>query len=282
MEYTSRELEILHKTLMFMMERVKDVCDKNNIRYFLVGGTLLGAVRHKGFIPWDDDFDIGMLRSDYEKFMAIADKELGPDMFVENYDTCKGYGHVFGKVMLKGTVWNENFTQNVDCHKNIYIDVFPIDVTTANPVLSKLQFSKAKVVARMLLLNRNYKYTKTGVKYILYRIGYYLSGKFTKEFLVNQWRRTATKYSNTEKAKSKYVSMAGVYSIDKESYGNTEFDSFIEVPFENLQLTIPANYDLLLKRAYGDYMQLPPEEKRVAKHNIVKMDFGKYESLIEN
>jgi lipopolysaccharide cholinephosphotransferase len=277
MNYTDKQLEILHKILLMMMDEVKRVCDENNIRYFLVGGTLLGAVRHKGFIPWDDDFDIGMLRPDYERFMEIADDNLKKGLFVENYKSGNGYGHVFGKVLLRGTAWEENFAENVDCYKNIYIDVFPIDITTDNTIISGLQFLKLKVIARLLLLNNKYKYTKTGVKKLIYRLGYAFSDMFKKETLVNMWEKTALKFSQSEKFK--YVSFGGVYSMRKESYTNKDFEDFEECDFENRRYTIPKNYDMLLKRSYGDYMKLPPEKDRVGHHNIIKMDFGKFKEI---
>ena len=92
----------IHRVLLLMMKDIDRVCRENDINYFLTYGTLIGAVRHKGFIPWDDDVDIAMLREDYEKFMNIANSKFKLDMYVENVHTSAGYGHFIGKVFLNG------------------------------------------------------------------------------------------------------------------------------------------------------------------------------------
>lgn len=274
MLYTQEQLSKLHQILVMMMEEIKRVCDENHIRYFLVGGTMLGAVRHQGFIPWDDDMDIAMLREDYEKFMKIADQKFQKDMYVEHIHSGNGYGHVFGKVMLRGTTWIGEFSENVDCNKGIFIDVFPIDKTSENKFLRKMHFIHSRVIQRMILLNTNYKYTKTGIKKYMYQFGYWFSGKWKKETLVRLWEKNAFKYRNSDKFA--YVSLGGAYSIEKESFPGTVFHEFEECPFESGLFTIPKEYDYLLKHSYGDYMKLPPKEKQVAHHHVKKMDFGKY------
>lgn len=274
MIYTDEQLTKLHEILLMMMDEIKRVCEKNGIKYFCMYGSLIGAVRHKGFIPWDDDFDIVMLREDYDRFMDIAAKELRSDMFVENYNNYSGYGHVFGKVVLKNTVFEENFTENVDCAKGVYVDVFPIDRTTSNKLKHSLQYYKCKLIARMMLLNCKYKYTKTGLKKIAYKFGYWISSLFSKETLVKMWEKNAFKYNKCKDGI--YYIFAGGYSLGKEQIPEAELSKAIAASFDGHEYAIPEKYDSILRRCYGDYMQLPPVEKRIAHHNIVNIDFGDY------
>ena len=111
-----------------ILKEVHSICMKNNIKYFLHFGTLIGAVRHNGFIPWDDDIDIGMLRPDYEKFLKIVKNNLSKDYIVQNQKTDKGFAFCFTKIMLQDTVWIEqNSIRTNKKYNGIYIDVFPFD-----------------------------------------------------------------------------------------------------------------------------------------------------------
>ena len=169
MIYTKEQLKHLQSILLLMLIEFDRVCRENDLKYYLCGGTLLGAVRHKGFIPWDDDVDVLMPRDDYEKLLALKSGIFNDDMFIESNENDSYYGHVFAKLMLPGTLNSENFTENVKCKKNIYIDIFPLDYTTSNKFKTALQNKMCLLYSRLMLLNCNYKYEKKGIKkkYIL-------------------------------------------------------------------------------------------------------------------
>lgn len=276
MEYTKHELETLHRIHISMLKKIDEFCKENDIKYFLMYGTLIGAVRHKGFIPWDDDVDIGMLREDYNKFMKLAKNGFKGDLLIENYKMHKGYGHNFGKVVLKGTVWEEYFAEGLDCLNGIYIDVFPIDKTSNNKLLQMKQWIVCIVLVRMLLLNTKYHYRKRGIKKILYSIGYKVSGLFSKEWLVTKLEKNATKYNNSNC--NKRIPFQENYSMKKQLFDDDAFKEVIPCSFENIEVMIPKRYDEILSINYGDYMKLPPKEQQVAHHSIKTIDFGIYEN----
>ena len=117
----------LHQCHIILLEEIKRICKKFDLKYYAIAGTLLGAVRHKGPIPWDDDMDIGMMREDYEKFLAAVKTELGDRFFLQNFDTDKGYGLNFSKLLLLDTVMIERNAADSGAYKCIYVDIFPLD-----------------------------------------------------------------------------------------------------------------------------------------------------------
>ena len=123
------DLKELQNVMLQMMIEIDRICRKNNIQYILSGGTMLGAVRHHGFIPWDDDMDIAMPRKDYDRFVEIANSELPERFRLECYENTRDYPYNFGKVRDVNTIFKEKFTASLNINHGVYIDVFPMDYT---------------------------------------------------------------------------------------------------------------------------------------------------------
>ena len=123
--------ETLRKVQLAQLEIAKEfkrICDENQLQYFMDSGTLLGAVRHKGFIPWDDDMDFGMMRDQYEKFLSVAPDILGEKFFIQTWSSDENYPYAFCKIGKKDTVYRESVSQKSKMHHELYIDIFPYDV----------------------------------------------------------------------------------------------------------------------------------------------------------
>ena len=246
---------------------VDAVCSKLGIKYFLVGGTLLGAIRHKGFIPWDDDIDIGLLRDDYEIFIQQAQKMLPNHLFVQNYKTDPEVPFNFTKIRDCRTTFVETCLKNIKMNHGVYIDVFPIDYYPENRILGKL-----KNLLLVLIAQRFYSV-------------YYIDEKLHHSF----WRKLANFFLSLIFKKTKHAVIAREIIIKSGrksklmrnysgAWGRREivpaecFDDFVRLEFEGYQLMAPAAYDLYLRHIYGNYMTLPPVEKRISHHYTDKID----------
>lgn len=273
--YGKEELNTLHKIQIYIALEIKRVCDLHNLKYFLAFGTLLGAIRHGGFIPWDDDLDVAMPREDYEKFIKIFAKETNSDEFyLENWDTESDYGLTFSKVKLNGTIFEENSIKNTNTHKGIFVDVFPYDELPDDKSLI------AKTAKRVLVLGKIYKFRlgylptnpndrKQAIQArIIGTVGKLLPKLFLRTLLYKE----ETRYNG----KGKYVTVISGSNNCRDYFLKEYLETGIEVDFDGYTFTVPKKYDEILKSIYGDYMQLPPVEKRVCRHNPGIIDFGKY------
>ena len=124
---SNNNLRTLQLIELKILLEIKRVCETNNIKYFLIGGTLLGAVRHNGFIPWDDDIDIGMMRDEYKRFLEVFPLSKGDEYTLETTETDSGHAYLYGKVRLSGTTFQEERNKNVLENQGIWVDVFPFD-----------------------------------------------------------------------------------------------------------------------------------------------------------
>ncbi|WP_173474961.1 phosphorylcholine transferase LicD [Fibrobacter succinogenes] len=243
------------------------VCSKLGIKYFLVGGTLLGAVRHKGFIPWDDDIDIGMLRKDYEIFIDKAQKFLPQNLFVQNYKTDSEVPFNYTKIRDSRTTFIETCVKNVKMNHGVFIDVFPIDYYPENRIWGTLKNLLFVFIAQRFY--SIYFFEKKLHHTFLRKIAnFFLSVIFKKTKQAVVAREFIIKSGKKSKLMRNYNGAWGRREIVPAEC----FDDFVRLEFEGYQLMAPAAYDLYLRHIYGNYMTLPPVEKRISHHYTDKID----------
>lgn len=270
-----KQLKSVQKLQLNLALEVQRICNKHDIRYFLIFGTLLGAVRHKGFIPWDDDLDIGMLRPDYERFIKIAENEISAEYFLQTWDTDKHFGFPFAKLMVKNTKYIEKIAVNVNIYKGVFIDIFPFDNVPNAIWQQKLHMFTTFTLKKLLLIKNNYNVTPEKQKTVK-RILYYFT-KFTIRFisvdlLKNLLSTQMVKFNSLD---AKYVIPIGSsYGYKKEKIKKEWFDELKLIEFEGSFFLCPSRYDEYLTHLYGDYMVPPPEEKRCDRHSIIEVKLG--------
>lgn len=259
---TEIELEELKRLQIDILQSVHDFCVEHQLKYSLGFGTLLGAIRHKGYIPWDDDIDILMPRIDYEKFVAAYTHKFYK---VYDYRIDPDYEMPYAKVADTRTLLMENVnTKNI----GINIDVFPLD-----PLLDTKDESFAFMKSLVpLKLKFRMKLVRPSVKNVWWkRIAINLSKVLVMHVSLNklseELNQRIAKLGNKE---TNYVGTPAdcdPYAI-KSIYEKELFEEYILTPFENRMFYIPSGYDRLLRNYYGDYMQLPPINERESPHTL--------------
>lgn len=269
----------LRKAQLLMLKILKEIhniCVKNNIKYFLSDGTLIGAIRHNGFIPWDDDLDIGMLREDYEKFCSIAQEELPEEFVLQTQKTDKGYGLQFGKVILKNTIWIEKVAKNTKRdYSGLYIDIFPYDKIPEDKrkqkIINRLYFfiQGLILIKYKYIQKKDYDELTKKITFVIKRFFLLIIPKnvltFFREFICKKYINYKDKIIVTKYGGNFYKNQ-NPYNLYKD---------LILHDFETEKVYIPKCYDTILKKLYGNYMEIPPIEKQ-RQHGIEYFDFGKY------
>jgi lipopolysaccharide cholinephosphotransferase len=268
--------ELLRKVQMQQLEiaeEIKRVCDENNIQYFLCFGTMLGAVRHQGFIPWDDDLDMGMLRSEYERFLEIAPQKLKPEYLVQTWYNTPEYPLPFAKVRKRGTVYLEG-KHSLLQENGFYVDIFPFDSQPASDEERMAVNKKLQDLFRTKLMKCKSKpWMENGKILWKKRIGYlYYQAKAltaSQEALAKAYDSLATSFPESDIL----FWQEGISKMRKIKRSWCE--ELAEFNFEGVMFKGPKNYDEMLTTIYGNYMQLPPEDQRENRHQIEVVDFGK-------
>ena len=270
-----RELQLIE---LDIFKIVKEICEKNHLRYYALGGTLLGAIRHKGFIPWDDDIDIGLPRPDYEKFIKIASEELKqPYEIVDIHKNNAEYFYYYIRVVNKDIKLKRCLTEK-DVIINAWIDIFPLDgvpedkkefdkwYKKANRLKRRLEFSQFEyfynVVSSHNTLSDRNRWMKTFIKKII---------KTTKVYKLINPKKT---WDLMDKALKKYdyststrlYNFCGCWGI-KELFPKSFYGDGKLYPFEDTMVNGPVDCDAVLTQMYGDYMT-PPKEGEKEHHYI--------------
>lgn len=262
----------IHKVVLYILLSFDKICRENNLTYFLDSGTALGAVRHGGFIPWDDDVDVGMPRKDYERFLQIAQEKLPEDLFLQTHETDPAYWRNAAKIRLKGTIF-QDYENSPYAQNGFFIDIFPFDNVSRNQILARFHVAISRPILYVISLWRDYGNNFSGFRRILVyiikkipcRIINYINNKhveFCRRYEKNNTGYLISYYWKTTIHKT---------YIFKES----ELFPVKEILFEGHPMKIMKNPDYYLKIMYGNYMQLPPENKRHG-HLADKIDLGNY------
>lgn len=257
------ELSALQKAELEILKAFISVCEKNGLRYYLLEGTCLGAVRHGGVIPWDDDIDVGLPRKDYEKLMEAAQKDLPDYYFLQNFKTDPQYPNCFAKIRDSRTTFIESSIKDLKINHGIYIDVFPLDFYPAG---SGRIF---KLRALLFKASSSGAFSSASLKIRFLRC---ISRVFYPGIKTAQ-----LKYDAYLKALPESDKMTNVFSAwgDREIVPASWYGEGAKLSFNGIEATVPAEYKKYLTKIYGDYMTPPPPEKRIGTHTNEVIDLDK-------
>ena len=257
-------IEELKSIELNMLVFIDKICKESNLRYFLCGGTLLGAVRHHGFIPWDDDIDIFMPRPDYERFIELI-KDSEEYKLLANTD--KDYYYNFGKLVDKRTAMIERGNESIS-GMGVYIDIFPLDGMPNNEDEAVKHIEKIdRIRHRITSFSIGKPHFRKNIGILLVNWFYYITNKMTSiQAEQKKYIELAKQYAYDS---SEFVYATGGAYKKKDIFPRAWLSEGAELMFEGVKFRVPTEYDKYLKRLYGDYMELPPVEKRVSHHHFV-------------
>lgn len=269
-----RELQLCE--LEILKDFIK-VCNRLKLTWYLCGGTLLGCVRHKGFIPWDDDIDICMPRKDYEIFMKKGQNYLKESYFVQNHITDSEYTNCYAKIRDSNTTFVEYTCRRQNINHGVYIDIFPLDNFNANKKiqnkLADIKYAINKIPVRISYLRVPNK--KNKMENILIKIN---NSTFSKLANINMIQKSIKKNEKIAKTyQNEKTSHYKMYHTNSEckQCEKTIFNHGKSLSFENIKVQVPTNYDQYLTQNYGNYMQLPPKSERIGHHYVSEFNLTK-------
>ncbi len=236
------------------------VCEELGLRYYLTAGTLLGAVRHKGFIPWDDDIDVAMPKNDYEMFSRQGHRLLSPEYAFQDHRIEPNFPYHFAKVRKRGTRAIEPILGSIDMEQGIYIDIFPLDICPDQDERAVLFFKGVELLNSAVLARVSPEFV-CGYKKPYMRLLWNLLRRLPNRALF--WLRERLCDAAAWGASGqKLCTVNGSHGYPRESYEAEWFRETVYLSFEKERFPAPAGWEALLRNMYGDYMTPPPEEER--------------------
>ena len=267
MEPNAMQMEQLKKIELVIFREFIGICEKLNLKYYVLGGTLLGAVRHNGFIPWDDDIDVGMPRKDYERFLREAPALLNERYFLQNHVTDPNWVSNFSKIRDSRTTFIESSVKKFSINHGVYIDIFPLDYH--DKADEEKFFRKFRRYTRRIGLS----YWTPGIKQKIKKCLI----SFIPFLCCPSLKKTVLKRENLMKRNGKTPYIANYCGAwgRKEIIPAAWYGDGVVLNFEGMNVIAPSNYDAWLTQVYGEYMKLPPEEKRKPHHYTEIVDLEK-------
>ena len=253
-----------------MLDKLDTVCKKHGIRYYLCGGTLLGAIRHKGYIPWDDDIDINILRPDLDKLLKYTGGTIGDDLYFEKPGDQKGKSLIFYRLFNKRTrLVSRNLKLGTKVDTKIFIDIFPVDALPSSLFITKGIYLWSGLLISLGNMSSVGKVVATSpIKRIAKSIIFPVAKLHTPE----EWALITDKYAKKRNYdKAKYIGVINTEASHRfhERILKGEYEPVIKVDFENRKYPAPLGYDQYLRNLYGDdYMKIPPKEVQVSHHDF--------------
>lgn len=266
----------VHNILLAYLLEIDRICEKHNIKYFLAGGTLLGAIRHNGFIPWDDDADVMMLREDYDKFIKVVQSELPSNLFLQLPSTEKLNHQVFAKIRINNTLFATQFTSKfLNMHNGIFVDILSQDKTGSRKLSQKMHIYLTLLTRSMVFNKWGNTDIKTGGRFpFMCKLLNVIKNILPMTFLEFIQNKIILLHKNNKKSKYLYDGMGR--NLRRGAFPEEWLDEVIYVDFEGKRFPVPKEYDKYLTYLYGDYMQMIPVSERRVSHSIVLMDLGEY------
>ena len=255
-----QQLILIQKTELEILDIVDDFCSKHDISYSLTYGTLIGAVRHQGFIPWDDDIDLMMMRDQYDKFIRLWQENPPDGFFLQTDETDPPYGNNFLKIRKRGTTFIQSEQEKtVSYHTGIFIDIFPVDYVSDDAQARERVFQTQKLLYKI-------RRCKISEENPLHSRLAYLCYKWLP-VSVNCINRQIRKLIVLDKPTQTVCNMTEAGPTTARScFPAADIASSVDIAFENRTYKTMVGYKNYLSHTYGDYMQLPPEDQRVTHH----------------
>ncbi len=266
-EYDEVTLKRVQQCELSILKDFLAVCEEYNLTYFALAGTGIGALRHKGFIPWDDDIDVGLPRKDYEKLLEVFEEKYSDKYLIGNTEHMSNYPLMTTRIMMRGTKFVEEPLKNVKCELGIFLDVYPFDNVSDDDKKFKKQAWTAWFWSKILIL-RHIAFPVLPFSGIKKKIAHAICAaahaalvvcRISPSWIYNQCKKVSCRYNEIETNRLAFFCDTNPYinmiSRDKSF-------PLIELEFEDVKLKFQKDIDEALRFIYGDYMQLPPVEKR--------------------
>lgn len=266
---TDIERKELQKCLLGIYNDVAVVCDKYNLQLMLGGGSCLGAVRHQGFIPWDDDLDLIMFRKDYNKLLDLFEHELADRYDLVEPGKTRNGNKLFAKIMKKNTTYIEKGTHDKNTPTGIFIDIFPIELLPDHKLNRMIFLFLANIFTRTISIISSYQSDKNTSVLLYHKI----IGKLASIISFYNWHKIYVSFISSSNGNTFCTIPSGRKGVYGEIQSVETFFPVTNGIFEGVNIRLPNQYDKYLTSLYGNYMQLPPIEQQNYVHEIIKLEF---------